>query len=132
ITKLQRLPAGVRLDELEKSGFDKELLQRARDVVARRNALVHHFFEQPGVAKAMTTGDGLEELCGWIDQLTDDSNGLTAEIGVPAFARAEQVLEMSLPELAAQMASRNLDEIKSEELRSQFQMVRDVPPDFFD
>jgi hypothetical protein len=112
----QAVAAGQPLDERRLSALDTEtvgrLLSRLRElglppevdarigaVVNRRNALVHHLYEDPQLLMAFAGRDKEDAALRQLERLAIDAAELTVELHLYAVPKLEEMLGMSLGQM---------------------------------
>lgn len=80
LRRLDKLPAGGLLNVLQSLGIPEDLDRRIKDTVDRRNELVHHTFEDPELARAITDAGNIDTVIERIDRLTLDCGELAIEL----------------------------------------------------
>jgi hypothetical protein len=100
LSELQGRSAGKLLGRLRELGISADVAERVDKVIRARNRVVHHLMEDVKVARAMQTGDGMEEVVADIDRIAIDCQQVVNELTLVAFPNMEAALGMTLPELA--------------------------------
>ncbi|MGP0101216.1 MAG: hypothetical protein ACLPUT_06310 [Solirubrobacteraceae bacterium] len=98
--RLNRLTAGQLLGELRGRGFPPELLERVDDAIKRRNQLVHRILQDDEIVRAVSEGNGLDQVIARIEQLVRDCSELAIELYTITIRIFEEVTGKSAVELA--------------------------------
>ncbi|HTR74175.1 MAG TPA: mismatch-specific DNA-glycosylase [Solirubrobacterales bacterium] len=97
--EIEKMTGGQLLRELGKLDLPEDLQARIDDVVARRNRLVHHLFEQPEMIGALEPGPARHAAVEQIDRLSLDCGSLAVELQTFALSRLEDATGRSKEEL---------------------------------
>lgn len=90
---LQRLSAGALLARLRACTLSTELHDRVDDAIKRRNALVHHAFEDQELMTAATGGGPPDAVIERVNQLATECAELTVELVAYAISKIEELFE---------------------------------------
>lgn len=119
-------PAGRLLQKLREQGIDRDLADRIGEVLGRRNRLIHGFFEDIEVARAVITGERLAAVLDGIAKIEADCGVIIAKLQ-PRFATdlAEQ-LGMSLADTAGAVLRADLSKIPDAKDRAVLERAREL------
>ncbi len=124
ITIFESETGGQLLGRLRGKGMDAPLVDRADDLIKRRNKLIHGLFEDVDVARAMTHGDGFDELRDGIEQLGMECHALSQELQLDHKRAVEDGFGMSLSEIATAFMKVNPSVIEDPAQREELERVR--------
>jgi hypothetical protein len=123
-SNLRMRSAGALLRHVRGLGIDERLLDRAADVIARRNQVVHHLMEDLPVALALETGHEINDTVVRIDQLSADCQLVIDELALVAFANMEAAFGLTVSELAEQLTDMELEAAHEDTLREMLEFAR--------
>jgi hypothetical protein len=129
LAELEGRGAGKALGRLRELGIPDELADRILEVIQGRNRVVHHLMEQPGVALALSTGEGVEGVVADIDRIAVNCQRVINELIVVAFPSLEGAFGMTLPQIAEAIGSIDPASIDNPHIRQHVQgaqVVRDL------
>lgn len=129
LSRLEAQPAGALLRTLRELGMPGDLADGIQDAIGRRNHLVHRFMEDPDVAAAFTTGEGVDRIVERVDELAADCQRLINEVAPVAFSSAEQALGTTLLDLVELAKSADLEAIEDDQLRAQLRLAQNIDAD---
>lgn len=124
LKETERLTSGQAQSQLDVLGIPEDLNARIRSAVARRNALLHRPFEDADLARAIGTGEGLDEVVERIDRLALDCGELGVELERFAGDRLTDMLGMSRAEIAQLVAGLDVSTVKDPQIRAQLEAVK--------
>jgi hypothetical protein len=124
LAELEGKPGGVLLKRLRKLGIPPDLADRVNKVIQRRNRVVHHLLEEPGVVLAMHTGEGIEKIVADIDSVAIDCQQVVNELTLVVFPTLLNALGTTLPELADRLGSIDPSTIEQPAFRQQVEAAQ--------
>jgi hypothetical protein len=124
LMETERLTSGQARSQLDVLGIPEELNERIRSAVARRNALLHRPLEDADLARAIGTGEGLDEVVERIERLALDCGELGVELERFAGNRLTDILGMSRTEIAQLVADLDLSTVDNPQMRAQLEAVK--------
>jgi hypothetical protein len=124
LSELEGRSAGKLLGRLRDLGIPANLADHVDKVIRQRNRVVHHLMEDVKVAKAMQTGDGMEEVVADIDGVAIACQQVVNELTLVAFPNMEAAIGMTLPELAERIGQIDPATIEDPQTRQQVEFAR--------
>jgi hypothetical protein len=125
LTKLENMPAGYLLKELQKLGLPDDLSCRISGAIERRNELVHHLMEDADIVRAVAGLDEIDAAVDRVDQLALDCAALAGELHVVAGKGVEAAIRKSPSELLAMLQAIDPETMDPRSLR-QLEAVRSL------
>lgn len=128
LADLERRPAGTLLERLKTLGLPADVLARVRDVIERRNRLIHHALEDADVLTALNGGQA-ESAIERVDALAAACQGLVNDIAPGAFSGVERAFGRTLGELLHEVRALDLtaeNEALPDAVRQQLLALRDA------
>jgi hypothetical protein len=124
LTETEQLTSGQARSQLEGLGLPENLNARIRSAVARRNALLHRPLEDAELARAIGTGEGLDEVVERIERLAIDCGELGVELERFAGDGLTDMLGISREEIAQFVAGLDVSTVKDPQMRAQLEAIK--------
>lgn len=116
-------PGGVLLQRLRSLRFDPELVERTRDVMRRRNRMVHHPAEDEPLAPGLM-GRDVSTAIAHVDQIATDCDTIRTEVFAIAVDGVMRALGITPDQFDEWFRTRDLDQIEDSGLRDTLAMWR--------
>jgi len=127
LARLERKPGGTLLETLKVLGLSPELSDRVTDVIRRRNVLVHHFMEDPQLARA-AQGEDVNQAVDRIDQVAADCQALVNDIAPAAFAGIQTALGIDFDTVVKTIISIDPADISDAATRAEVEKAQQLMP----
>lgn len=124
LARLEELTAGQLLKRMRDLDLPEDLDKRIASAIERRNALVHHTFDDPDVAKAVGGSGDMTEVVNRINRLALDCGELAVELQLFALPRIEAVIGIPIANLATHVMSIDTREITDPRERRQLEAIQ--------
>lgn len=124
LAELKKLTAGQLLGRLRERGLPESLEQRIDGAIARRNRLVHHFFEDPQLIKATAGTEASADVIGKLQQLALDCAALSVELQLFALPKIEASMGASKEELLNFVLSLDPAQLQKQAERKQVEEIQ--------
>lgn len=124
LRKLDTLTAGGLLNVLRGLGVPEDLERRIKDAIHRRNELVHHTFEDPELARAISHEGSIDAVIERIDRLALDCGELAVELQMFSVPRLLELTERSLTEILDLVTGVDPNTVADARERKQLQTVQ--------
>ena len=124
IAPLEGKPAGLLLKKLHSQEIDSHLEERLRDLIRRRNRLVHGFLDDLDVAASIKSGDGIDIVIEGVEQIAMDCAELIAELHPLAERSMEERTGKTQAQLAEWFSTVDLNVIPDPAVRAEVEQAR--------